>query len=252
MNEIFNFHGQTVRTVTVNNETYFVGKDVADILGYAKARNAIASHVDDEDKKDAPIQGTLGGTQNMTIINESGLYSLILSSKLPQAKEFKRWVTSEVLPAIRKHGMFATDELLDNPDFAIATLQKLKEEREAKRQLEAQIEADKPKVIFADAVSASKSSILIGELAKLLKQNGIDIGQNKLFQWLRLNGYLISRKGESWNQPTQRSMELGLFQLKKTNINHPDGHTTVNTTTKVTGKGQQYFVNKFLNQEKLV
>lgn len=118
--------------------------------------------------------------------------------------------------------------------------------------LEAQIEADKPKVIFADAVSASKSSILIGELAKLLKQNGIDIGQNKLFQWLRLNGYLISRKGESWNQPTQRSMELGLFQLKKTNINHPDGHTTVNTTTKVTGKGQQYFVNKFLNQEKLV
>lgn len=148
--------------------------------------------------------------------------------------------------------MFATDELLDNPDFAIATLQKLKEEREAKRQLEAQIEADKPKVIFADAVSASKSSILIGELAKLLKQNGIDIGQNKLFQWLRLNGYLINRKGESWNQPTQRSMELGLFQLKKTNINHPDGHTTVNTTTKVTGKGQQYFVNKFLNQEKLV
>lgn len=118
--------------------------------------------------------------------------------------------------------------------------------------LEAQIEADKPKVIFADAVSASKSSILIGELAKLLKQNGIDIGQNKLFQWLRLNGYLINRKGESWNQPTQRSMELGLFQLKKTNINHPDGHTTVNTTTKVTGKGQQYFVNKFLNQEKLV
>ncbi|MCK1219566.1 phage antirepressor KilAC domain-containing protein [Streptococcus uberis] len=118
--------------------------------------------------------------------------------------------------------------------------------------LEAQIEADKPKVIFADAVSASKSSILIGELAKLLKQNGIDIGQNKLFQWLRLNGYLINRKGESWNQPTQRSMELGLFQLKKTNINHPDGHTTVNTTTKVTGKGQQYFVNKFLDRKYIV
>ncbi|MCK1213228.1 phage antirepressor [Streptococcus uberis] len=251
MNEIFNFHGQTVRTVTVNNETYFVGKDVADILGYQNGSRDINRHVDEEDRLKYRF-GTSGQDREMTIINESGLYSLILSSKLPQAKEFKRWVTSEVLPTIRKNGMFATDELLDNPDFAIATLQKLKEEREAKRQLEAQIEADKPKVIFADAVSASKSSILIGELAKLLKQNGIDIGQNKLFQWLRLNGYLINRKGESWNQPTQRSMELGLFQLKKTNINHPDGHTTVNTTTKVTGKGQQYFVNKFLNQEKLV
>lgn len=117
--------------------------------------------------------------------------------------------------------------------------------------LEAQIEADRPKVLFADAVSASKSSCLIGELAKILKQNGIDIGQNKLFQWLRSNGYLISRRGESWNQPTQKSMQLGLFELKKTNINHADGHTTVNTTTKVTGKGQQYFINKFLNQEHL-
>lgn len=115
--------------------------------------------------------------------------------------------------------------------------------------LEAQIEADRPKVLFADAVSASKSSCLIGELAKILKQNGIDIGQNKLFQWLRSNGYLISRRGESWNQPTQKSMQLGLFELKKTNINHADGHTTVTTTTKVTGKGQQYFINKFLNQE---
>lgn len=251
MNEIFNFHGQEVRTVTVDNEPYFVGKDVAEVLGYAKARNAIATHVEEEDKRDAPIQGTLGGTQKMTIINESGLYSLILSSKLPQAKEYKRWVTSEVLPTIRKNGMFATDELLDNPDFAIATLQRLKEEREAKKLLEAQIEADKPKVLFADAVSASKSSCLIGELAKILKQNGIDIGQNKLFQWLRANGYLISRRGESWNQPTQKSMQLGLFELKKTNINHADGHTTVNTTTKVTGKGQQYFINKFLNQEYL-
>lgn len=118
--------------------------------------------------------------------------------------------------------------------------------------LEAQIEADRPKVLFADAVSASKSSCLIGELAKILKQNGIDIGQNKLFQWLRSNGYLISRRGESWNQPTQKSMQLGLFELKKTNINHADGHTTVNTTTKVTGKGQQYFINKFLNQECLI
>ncbi|VFA67772.1 phage antirepressor protein [Streptococcus agalactiae] len=117
--------------------------------------------------------------------------------------------------------------------------------------LEAQIEADRPKVLFADAVSASKSSCLIGELAKILKQNGINIGQNKLFQWLRANGYLISRRGESWNQPTQKSMQLGLFELKKTAINHSDGHTTTNVTPKVTGKGQQYFINKFLNQEYL-
>lgn len=251
MNEIFNFHGQTVRTVTVNDTHYFVGKDVAEILGYAKARNALSTHVDSEDALKWGVMDELGRKQETTIINESGLYSLILSSRLPQAKEFKRWVTSEVLPTIRKNGMFATDELLDNPDFAIATLQRLKEEREAKKLLEAQIEADRPKVLFADAVSASKSSCLIGELAKILKQNGIDIGQNKLFQWLRAHGYLISRRGESWNQPTQKSMQLGLFELKKTNINHADGHTTVNTTTKVTGKGQQYFINKFLNQEYL-
>lgn len=254
MNEIYNFKGQNVRTVTIDNEPYFVGKDVADILGYSNQRDALSKHVDDEDKITLTSQNaTLENLPNrgLSAINESGLYSLILSSKLPQAKEFKRWVTSEVLPSIRKNGMFATDELLDNPDFAIATLQKLKEEREAKKLLEAQIEADRPKVLFADAVSASKSSCLIGELAKILKQNGIDIGQNKLFQWLRSNGYLISRCGESWNQPTQKSMQLGLFELKKTNINHADGHTTVNTTTKVTGKGQQYFINKFLNQEYL-
>ncbi|MCI5871636.1 phage antirepressor KilAC domain-containing protein [Streptococcus sp.] len=254
MNEIYNFKGQDVRTVTIDNKPYFVGKDVADILGYSNSKDALNKHVDSDDKQ--IIQRSQNATldipnRGLTIINESGLYSLILSSKLPQAKEFKRWVTSEVLPSIRKNGMFATDELLDNPDFAIATLQKLKEEREAKKLLEAQIEADKPKVLFADAVSASKSSCLIGELAKILKQNGIDIGQNKLFQWLRSNGYLISRRGESWNQPTQKSMQLGLFELKKTNINHADGHTTVNTTTKVTGKGQQYFINKFLNQEYL-
>ncbi|MGI0381375.1 phage antirepressor KilAC domain-containing protein [Streptococcus pneumoniae] len=249
MNEIFNFHGRTVRTVTVNDTPYFVGKDVAEILGYAKARNALSTHVDSEDALKWGVMDELGRKQETTIINESGLYSLILSSRLPQAKEFKRWVTSEVLPTIRKNGLFATDELLDNPDFAIATLQRLKEEREAKKLLEAQIEADRPKVLFADAVSASKSSCLIGELAKILKQNGIDIGQNKLFQWLRTHGYLISRRGESWNQPTQKSMQLGLFELKKTNINHADGHTTVNTTTKVTGKGQQYFINKFLDQK---
>ncbi|GMN82983.1 TPA: phage antirepressor [Streptococcus pyogenes] len=249
MQEIFNFKGQEVRTVTIDDEPYFVGKDVAEILGYAKARNAIASHVDDEDKKDAPIQGTLGGTQTMTIINESGLYSLILSSKLPQAKEFKRWVTSEVLPTIRKHGMYATDELLDNPDFAIATLQKLKEEREAKKLLEAQIEADRPKVLFADAVEASETSILIGDFAKILRQNGYNIGQNRLFAWLRENGFLIRKNGESYNMPTQRSMDMKLFEVKERTHQEPNGSIRISKTTKMTGKGQQYFINKFLNEK---
>ena len=204
MNEIYNFKGQGVRTVTIDNEPYFVGKDVADILGYKKPLNALATHVDEDDSLKQGLTDSLGRTQETIIINESGLYSLILSSKLPQAKEFKRWVTSEVLPAIRKHGMYATDELLDNPDFAIATLQKLKEEREAKKLLEAQIEADRPKVLFADAVSASHTSILVGELAKLLKQNGVNIGATRLFAWLRDNGYLIKRKGRDWNMPTQK------------------------------------------------
>lgn len=245
MNEIFDFHGQEVRAVTIDNEPYFVGKDIADILGYQRADNAIRNHVDEEDKLTHRFSAS-GQNRNMTIINESGLYSLILSSKLPQAKEFKRWVTSEVLPTIRKNGMYATDELLDNPDFAIATLQKLKEEREAKKQLEAQIEADRPKVIFSDAVSASHTSILVGEFAKIMRQNGADMGQNRMFAWLRENGYLISRKGSDRNMPTQKSMELDLFEIKETTINHSDGHISISKTPKITGKGQLYFTEKIL------
>lgn len=248
MNEIFDFHGQEVRAVTIDNEPYFVGKDIADILGYQRADNAIRNHVDEEDKLTHRFSAS-GQNRNMTIINESGLYSLILSSKLPQAKEFKRWVTSEVLPTIRKNGMYATDELLDNPDFAIAALQKLKEEREAKKQLEAQIEADRPKVIFANAVSASHTSILVGEFAKLMRQNGVDLGQNRMFAWLRENGYLINRKGSDKNMPTQKSMELGLFEIKETTINHADGHISINKTPKITGKGQLYFADKLLSKD---
>lgn len=250
MNEIFNFHGQEVRTVAINDNPYFVGKDIADILGYSRADNAIRNHVDDDDKLMHQFSAS-GQNRNMIIINESGLYSLILASKLPQAKEFKRWVTSEILPTIRKNGMFATDELLDNPDFAIATLQRLKEEREAKKLLEAKIEADRPKVLFAEAVSASHTSILVGELAKLLKQNGVDIGATRLFSWLRAHGYLIKRNGRDWNMPTQKSVEMGLIRVKETSITHADGHITVSKTPLVTGKGQQYFINKFLNQELL-
>ena len=250
MNEIFNFHGQEVRIITINDALYFVGKDVADILGYQNPSKALADHVDPEDKLNNKTLASLG-QRGGWLINESGLYSLILSSKLPQAKEFKRWVTSEVLPTIRKNGMFATDELLDNPDFAIATLQRLKEEREAKKLLEAQIEADRPKVLFAEAVSASHTSILVGELAKLLKQNGVDIGATRLFSWLRAHGYLIKRNGRDWNMPTQKSVEMGLIRVKETSITHADGHITVSKTPLVTGKVQQYFINKFLNQELL-
>lgn len=248
MNEIFNFRGQDVRTVIINNEPYFVGKDVAEILGYANHTQALKYHVDEDDKGVSKCD-TPGGKQNLVIINESGLYSLILSSKLPQAKEVKRWVTSEVLPTIRKHGMFATDELLDNPDFAIATLQKLKEEREAKKLLEATIEEQKPKVIFANAVSASHTSMLVGEFAKLMRQNGVNMGQNRMFVWLRENGYLINRKGSDKNMPTQKSMELGLFEIKETTINHSDGHISINKTPKITGKGQLYFADKLLSKD---
>ncbi|MGF0081363.1 phage antirepressor KilAC domain-containing protein [Limosilactobacillus reuteri] len=248
MQQLFNFNGQQVRTVTINDEPYFVGKDVAMILGYKKPENAIANHVEDEDKTTTLIQGTGSNYKSKSvIINESGLYALILSSKLPTAKEFKHWVTSEVLPAIRKHGAYMTDEkafnVIHNADGLADLLQQAADQLKAK---DIQIAEMKPKALFADAVSTSNSSILIGQLAKILRQNGVNIGQNRLFAWMRKNGYLGTR-GSNRNVPTQRSMELGLFKTKETVINHSDGHTTVNITTKVTGKGQQYFINKFLN-----
>ena len=237
-----------IRTVEIGGEPWFVGKDVAEVLGYSKARNAISTHIDDEDKKDAPIQGDLGGVQNMTIINESGLYSLILSSKLPTAKKFKRWVTSEVLPSIRKHGLYAKEELLDNPDIAIAAFKALKEEREARKALEAENKQMQPLALFAKSVSASDTSILIGDLAKLLKQNGYGTGQKRLFEELRQRGFLM-KSGSSKNLPTQKGMELGLFEVKESTINNPDGSVRVTKTTKVTGKGQVYFVNLFLGKQ---
>ena len=249
MNEIKIFDNPEfgkVRTMEINGEPYFVGREVAMILGYKNPLDALTKHVEEEDKGVANCD-TLGGTQKMTVINESGLYSLILSSKLPKAKEFKRWVTSEVLPSIRKHGAYAVDELLNDPEFAIKTFTALKEERERSKRLSEQIEADKPKVIFADSVSAAKSSILIGDLAKLLKQNGVNIGQNRLFEWLRQKGYLI-KGGSSKNMPTQKAAEMGLFEVKVSTVNNPDGSIRETKTTKVTGKGQVYFVNKFLGR----
>ena len=234
-----------VRTLEINGEPWFVGKDIAVVLGYSNTRDALSKHVDSEDKGVAECD-TLGGSQDLTVINESGLYSLILSSKLPTAKAFKRWVTSEVLPSIRKHGLYATDELLDNPDLIIQMASKLKEEREAREVLEAENDIMKPKALFADAVSASHTSILVGDLAKLLRQNGVDIGANRLFEKLREKGFLM-KSGSSKNMPTQASMDRGLFEIKEGSYINSDGVNVVTKTTKVTGKGQVYFVNLFLN-----
>lgn len=249
--QTWSYENSEIRTVEKDGEPWFVGKDVAAVLGYSNTRDALAKHVDDEDKNTVVIRDGIQGNPNTIVINESGLYSLVLSSKLPNAKKFKRWVTSEVLPSIRKHGAYMTDRTLEqaltSPDFLIQLATQLKEEKEQRKQLEDKVEQDKPKVLFADSVSASKSSILVGELAKILKQNGVDTGQFRLFAWLRENGYLIKREGSDYNMPTQKSAEMGLFEVKQTIITHSDGHITTNKTPKVTGKGQVYFVNKFMN-----
>lgn len=233
-----------LRIVDMNGEPWMVGKDVAQALGYAKPLNAIAAHVDEDDSLKQGITDSLGRMQETILINESGLYSLVLSSKLPGAKRFRRWVTNEVLPSIRKDGGYIkTAPGMTDADImakAILLAQKTIEGQKA------QIAEMAPKALFADAVSASSTSILVGDLAKLIRQNGMDIGQNRLFDWLRNNGYLIRAKGMSWNMPTQRSMDMGLFEVKETSITHSDGHISVNKTVKVTGKGQIYFVNKFV------
>lgn len=244
MNElqVFNFENNQVRTLLINDEPWFVGKDVANILGYERATKAIQDHVDEEDKDAIPIQDSIGRMQNTPIINESGIYALVFSSKLQSAKKFKHWVTSEVLPQIRKTGSYATPQLTGEELMAKALI-------EAKSVLERQnkqIIEMKPKAIFADAVATSDTSILIGDLAKLIKQNGTDIGQKRLFERMRNDGYLI-KKGTSKNMPTQVAMEKGLLEVKERVINNPDGSTRITRTTKVTGKGQIYFINKFKN-----
>ena len=248
--EIFNNpeFGQ-IRATEINGEPYFVGKDIAEALGYAKPENALAAHVDGEDKTTTLIQGTGSNYKtNATVINESGVYALVFSSKLPKAKEFKHWVTSEVLPTIRKHGAYATpatiESIIADPDNGIRLLQALKEEQEKRKALEAQNEEMKPKALFAEAVTASKTSILVGELAKILKRNGIETGQKRLFQWMRDNGYLI-KSGSATNMPTQKSMDKGLFEIKETTITNPDGSVRITKTPKITGRGQVFFINLF-------
>lgn len=247
--QLFDFKGNQVRILTdEKGEPWFVAKDVCEVLGHSNASMALERLDNDERSK-----FNLGRQGETNIVNEAGLYALVLGSRKPEAHEFKRWVTHEVLPSIRRHGVYATDatidHILNDPDFGIKLLTDLKDERARRREAERAIEAQKPKVLFADSVAASHSTILVGELAKILKGNGVDIGQNRLFQWMRDNGYLISRKGTDFNMPTQKAMELGLFFIKETNVQHSDGHITVNKTPKVTGKGQSYFVNKFLSRD---
>ena len=244
MNElqVFNFENHEVRSLLINSEPWFIGKDVADVLGYSNSRKAMADHVDDEDKKDGvTIRDAIGRNQKAVAINESGLYSLVLSSKLPSAKKFKRWVTSEVLPALRKTGQYVKE--LSGQELMAKALIEAQSVLAAK---DKQIEEMKPKALFADAVATSHTSILVGELAKILKQNGIDMGQKRLFAWLREKGYLIKRKGTDYNMPTQKAMDLGLFEIKEGSYINGSGANITTKTPKVTGKGQQYFINKFL------
>lgn len=241
-----------IRTIQQNGEPWFVGKDVADILGYQNGSRDVNRHVDEDDRQNYQ-NGTFESNRGLTIINESGLYSLILSSKMPKAKEFKRWVTSEVIPAIRKTGGYiaGSENMTDAEIMAKAVLvaqSTIRQRDQRIKELESDVAAAKPKVLFADAVSASDSTILIGDLAKILKQNGHPIGQKRLFNWMREQGYLIKRAGADYNSPTQRAMEMGLFKIKETAISHSDGHVSVSKTTKVTGKGQQYFINKFCGE----
>ena len=249
MNELQTFKNKefgSVRTLVINNEPWFIGKDVADVLGYKNQRDAISKHVDSEDKNTVAIHdGITRGNPNQTIINESGLYALIFGSKLESAQKFKRWVTSEVLPALRKTGQYQVKELSGQELMAKALI----EAQSVLAAKDKQIEQMKPKVVFADAVATSHTSILVGELAKILKQNGIDMGQKRLFAWLREKGYLIKRQGTDYNMPTQKAMDLGLFEIKEGSYVNGSGVNITTKTPKVTGKGQQYFINKFLAKE---
>ena len=253
--------GVTLRTVEVDDTIYFVGKDAAEMLGYTNPRKAINDHCRGVTKR-YPIVDALGRTQEVRIISEPDFYRLVVNSKLPTAQEYERWVFEEVLPAIRRKGAYVAstgeeslEELMSralsaaNEAIARQKARIAQQEQELAMQeitLKSQaleLETAQPKVLFADAVANSDNCILVGELAKLIRQNGVEIGQNRLFDWLRANGYLMKS-----NRPTQRAMELGLFKVVERSIVNPDGSSRLTLTTKVTGKGQSYFINLFLQQ----
>ena len=234
----------TLRALMVGDEPWFVARDVTDALDLSNTTVAIQSLDDDERAK-----FNLGRQGEANLVSEAGFYKLVMRSRKPEAKAFQRWVTHEVLPSIRKRGGYLTpekvEEALLNPDTIIRLATDLKEERARRAELERENAAMAPKALFADAVASSDTSILIGELAKLLRQNGVSIGQNRLFEWMRENGFLM-KAGSSRNMPTQRAMEMGLFEVKERTIANPDGSVRITKTPKVTGKGQSYFVNRFL------
>lgn len=245
----FEFKGNQLRILTdKQGGSWFVAKDVCNILGLSNTAVTIKA-LDEDELSNSYITDSLGRKQTSFIISEPGLYKLIMRSRKPEAKEFQRWVSHEVLPSIRKHGAYMTEPTLEqaitNPDFLIRLATELKTEKQKRAEAEQTIKEQKPKVLFADAVATSKRSILIGELAKILKQNGYDTGQNRFFKTLRADGLLMKRNGNP-NMPTQKAMQLKLFEVKETAIQRPDGHTTVNFTNKVTPKGQQYLIEKYL------
>lgn len=256
MNELQIFNnpkfGQIRLYTEPDGSTTFCGVDAAVALGYSNTRDAVNRHCKSDGVVFHDVVDSMGRSQKTKFVTEGNLYRLIAGSELPGADEFEHWIFDEVLPSIRKHGGYLTpdkiEEILSDPDTIIRIATDLKAERAKNAQLEAKVEQDKPKVLFADAVATADTSILIGELAKLLKQNGVDTGQNRLFTWLRDNGYLIRRSGVDYNMPTQKSMELGLLEIKERTIADPNGCVRITKTTKVTGKGQQYFIEKFLDK----
>ena len=254
--QVFNFENQQIRTEVINGEPWFVGKDLCDVLGYAKSRNAISMHVDEDDALKQGLTDSMGRMQQAIFINESGMYALVFGSKLETATRFKKWVTSEVLPSIRKHGAYATENVLEqaigNPDFMIGLLSSLKSEQEARKKAEQTIEVQRPKALVGEMLEVSQNSVSVKKLATILKQNGINTGQNRLFDWMRENGYLISRYGSSRNMPTQRAMDLGLFELKPASYFRNSGVMETDYTPLVTGKGQAYFLRKFKEAQQLI
>ncbi|QWG87400.1 phage antirepressor [Bacillus mycoides] len=255
MNQLQVFNSEEfgqVRTVVKGKDVWFVAKDVCDVLEIVNATRSL-SRLDEDELHSMKVADSLGRLQETNIINESGLYSIIMTSRKPQAKAFKKWVTSEVLPSIRKHGAYMTDQVLEqavtNPDFAIGLLTKLKEEKEKLAAAQQQIVQQQPLVTFAEAVQVSTNLITVKQLANLMRQKGIDTGQNRLFEWFRENGYLCKKRGSMYNTPTQYSMDLELFESQEYVRTNGLGEFVTSFTTKVTGKGQLYFINKFLGQE---
>lgn len=260
MNNLMIFEEQKVEVFEFEGKILFNPLDVAMCLDISE--KTVKNHMSEMDK-DEVVKLTNNSISPLTgfrkihntgenFLTEEGVYALIFKSRKPEAMRFQKWVTKEVLPSIRQYGMYAKEELLNDPDMLFEVVSRYREERNARVLAEKTVAEMTPKAVFADAVSSSQTSILVGELAKLLKQNGVDIGANRMFEWLRANGYLIKRKGSDWNMPTQRSMELELFEIKETTIQHNDGHISISKTPKVTGKGQLYFVNQFINDGGLV